>query len=241
MLFDFNDIMQNHIMRSVQDNIAMAYADFLKSDAFPCVAGKAAADRDQVRTLVVNHMACPDNDKAILSFLYDFVDECRQFERSFHSAIIIFEQPLVISESEFDKLMWERLQALSDRDALDYPFDKRVNPDVNSPDFSFSLKSEAFFIIGLHPASSRPARRFSYPALVFNPHAAFTRLREYGQYDKMKKIVRKNDLMISGSINPMLDDFGKSSEVFQYSGKTYSSSWQCPLHINHGTANNTGT
>lgn len=125
--------------------------------------------------------------------------------------------------------MWMRLQALSDLDAEMYPYDGRVNPDPQSDQFSFSLKEEAFFVIGLNPQSSRPARRFKYPTLVFNPHAQFEELRALKRYDKMKNIVRKKDVALSGSINPMLNDFGDSSEVYQYSGLRYDHNWQCPF------------
>ncbi|MDQ3193559.1 MAG: YqcI/YcgG family protein, partial [Bacteroidota bacterium] len=109
----------------------------------------------------------------------------------------------------------------------------RVSNDPESINFSFSLKEEAFFIIGLNPSSSRPARKFKYPALIFNPHAQFEKLRESNRYEKMKSIVRKRDLVYSGSLNPMLKDHGISSEVNQYSGVNYSGEWQCPLKIRH--------
>jgi FPC/CPF motif-containing protein YcgG len=88
-------------------------------------------------------------------------------------------------------------------------------------------------VIGLHPASSRPARQFAYPALIFNPHAEFEKLRTTQSYEKMKHIVRGKDMMYSGSINPMLTDFGTASDVYQYSGKQYDTDWQCPLKTNH--------
>jgi hypothetical protein len=50
----------------------------------------------------------------------------------------------------------------------------------------------------------------------------------------MKTIVRKRDISCSGSVNPMLDDFGHSSEAIQYSGLFNDNQWQCPLTINHG-------
>ncbi len=106
-----------------------------------------------------------------------------------------------------------------------------MNP--SAPEFSFSLKEEAFFIIGLHPASSRPARQFKYPALVFNPHLQFEQLREANKYQSIKYAVRKRDIAYSGSINPMLTDFGEASEVYQYSGRKYDEQWQCPLKIKH--------
>ena len=77
--------------------------------------------------------------------------------------------------------------------------------------------------------SSRLARRFRYPTLVFNPHQQFEELRATAKYDMMKNVVRKRDVAYSGSINPMLQDFGESSEVYQYSGRKYDDTWQCPL------------
>ena len=46
-------------------------------------------------------------------------------------------------------------------DAENYNYDDRVEADPSSAKFSFSIKEEAFYIIGLHAASSRQARQFS--------------------------------------------------------------------------------
>ena len=170
---------------------------------------------------------------AILQFLYDFVDDYRNSKEFYHSAAIIFKGPEFINEEMFDELLWQRLQALADLDAENYSFDKRVNNAPSSPNFSFSIKEEAFYIIGLHANSSRQSRKFRYPTLVFNPHAQFEELRETSKYEIMKNVVRKRDIAYSGSVNPMLEDFGKSSEVYQYSGRKYDDTWQCPLKINH--------
>jgi len=209
------------------------YQDYILNKNFPCVAARAAVTRQQIKCLVAGHIACPKDDQAILEFLYAFIESYRQSEDLFHSAAIIFKSPEIMSETLFDTFLWQRLQALSDLDAQQYGYDKRVKADPNSPDFSFSLKEEAFFIIGLHPGSSRPARQFRYATLVFNPHAQFEQMREADQYGKMQQIVRKRDIAFAGSINPMLQDYGTASEVYQYSGRQYDKSWQCPLRINH--------
>ena len=143
-----------------------------------------------------------------------------------------------MNEELFDELLWKRLQALADLDAANYSYDKRVNNQPSSPSFSFSIREEAFYIIGLNPASSRQSRKFRYPVLAFNPHAQFEKLRETNKYEVMKKVVRKRDITYSGSVNPMLQDFGKRSEVYQYSGRKYDDTWQCPLKINHATIKN---
>lgn len=215
-----------------KQSIINEYLSFLEAKDFPCIAAKAALSKQQVKCLVVGNMACPKDDEEILQFLYDFVDKYRNSEDFYHSAVVIFSGPTMYNEEMFDALFWQRLQAFQNLDAKKYGYDKRVDADPNSANFSFSIKEEAFYIIGLHPASSRQARQFKYPALVFNPHDQFEILKATSKYDNMKNAVRKRDVALSGSINPMLKDFGTASEVFQYSGKQYDESWQCPLKIN---------
>lgn len=219
---------------ALQDReIIEEYMGFLACRQFPCIAAKAALSRQQVKCMVAGSMACPKDDADILHFLYDFVDTYRTSKELYHSATIIFSGPQGIDEELFDAFLWQRLQSLEILDAKNYPYDSRVEADPSSAKFSFSLKEEAFYIIGLHPASSRLARQFKYPTLVFNPHAQFVQLRETTKYWMMKNSVRKRDLAFSGSVNPMLHDFGESSEVYQYSGRKYDENWQCPLNINH--------
>ena len=199
-------------------NIIDDYLNWIGMKEYPCVGAKAALGLGHIRVMVADHMACPANDEQVLEFLYDFVDQYRNLSAPYHSAAVIFKQPEGAEEKVFDRLFWQRLRSLADLDRKVYASDRRVDPDPASPHFSFSLKEEAFFIIGLHPASTRASRRFSYPAIVFNPHAEFEKLRKSNRYEPMKKVVRKRDVAFSGSINPTLTDFGEASEVYQYSG-----------------------
>ena len=216
-----------------EQTIINQYLDYLNTKEFPCIAAKAALAKNQIRCMVAHHMACPEDDQRILEFLYTFVDDYRSSKKSFQSAAIIFKEPVIQNEMMFDGLLWQRLNALSFLDKQKYAHDKRVDDDPASKSFSFSLKEEAFFIIGLHPASSRRARQFRYPALVFNPHAEFEKLRRANRYEQMKRVVRKRDIAYSGSVNPMLKDFGEDSETFQYSGIRYTADWKCPLNSHH--------
>jgi FPC/CPF motif-containing protein YcgG len=211
------------------DDIINQYWNFLNQKGFPCVAAKAALARGHIKSIVIGHMACPVHDSQILNFMYNFVDNYRSAGNSYHSAAVIFKEPLHVDEVGFDQLLWQRLKGLSALDKVRYTHDPRVDADPSSPRYSFSLKEEAFFIVGIHPASERKSRRFKYPALIFNPHAEFEKLRRLKRYDKMKEVVRKRDVFYSGSVNPMLDDFGNSSEVNQYSGMRHDSNWTCPL------------
>ncbi len=209
--------------------IIKEYSEYLRKKDFPCVAAKAALSRNHIQCMVASHMACPADDKSILQYLYSFVDMYRASEESYHSAAVIFREPVEINETAFDTLLWQRLNSLASLDKQNYTHDLRVDSDPNSPRYSFSLKEEAFFILGLHPGSSRRSRQLKYPALVFNPHAEFEKLRTSDRYTRMKEVVRKRDVEFSGSVNPMLADFGEASEVYQYSGTRHNTDWTCPL------------
>ncbi len=226
-------ILNKEIPEIDKQAIIEQYLSFIDIKEFPCIAAKAALARKNVTCMVADNMACPKDDTDIIRFLNDFVDEFRSSVDTYHSAAIIFAGPDINNEEIFDELLWERLQALEILDAKSYDYDGRVDADPSSAKFSFSIKGEAFYIIGLHPASSRVARRFMYPTLVFNPHVQFEQLRVTSKYDNMKNSVRRRDVAYSGSVNPMLEDFGQSSEVYQYSGRKYDENWQCPLKITH--------
>ena len=223
------------------DKIAGEYLDFINEKNFPCIAAKAALSADQIKIMVAGHLGCPKDDADIVRFLYGFVDLYRTANTSYHSAVIIFAHPEECSEEQFSDMLWHRLQAISDLDAKQFGWDPRVGKDTSSRDFSFSVKEEALYVIGLHARSSRKARQFKYPAIVFNPHQQFERLRATNKYLSMREAVRKRDIKLSGSVNPMLADFGESSEVFQYSGLQYDNNWKCPFIAKHANAEHHST
>ena len=211
------------------DTIVKSFHSFINNAVFPCVAAKDALTKDNIKILTAQHIACPEDDERILAFLYNFTDAYRLAEKGFHSAAVIFEEPDNLSETLFDNFMWQRLSSLRKLDEENYLHDPRVHNNPASPHFSFSIKEEAYFILALHAKNCRPARQFKYPTLIFNPHAQFEAMKTTSQYEKMQAVVRKKDIVLAGSVNPMLTNFGEASEVYQYSGKLYDKSWICPL------------
>ena len=118
----------------------------LESKDYPCIEAHDAASKQTLSCFVADHMACPVDDHAILNFIYEFVKDYRTALKGYHSVAIIFREPIRLDEILFDKLLWSRLQSLADLYALQYRYDPRVEIDVTSPHFSFSLKEEAFYI-----------------------------------------------------------------------------------------------
>lgn len=105
-----------------------------------------------------------------------------------------------------------------------------MSDDPNNPNFSFSIKGKAFYIVGMHPQSSRLARQAPYCTVVFNLHWQFEKLREMGAYQAVKNKIRLRDKKLQGTINPVLRDFGSDSETRQYSGRNVGAEWECPFH-----------
>ena len=202
---------------------------FATRKVYPCVAARAALAHGLSKTLVVSNLGSPEDDEKILESLYAYVNACRQDPTKLASFIVIFEGPKNTSEEDFEQLLWNRVQCLHLRDAQRFPWTAGTSADVSSPEFSLSLGGEAFFIIGMHPNSSRAARRFRYPTLVFNLHSQFERLRATGKFEHMRDQTRERDVKYSGSINPMVEDFGKVSEAIQYSGRQVARTHRCPF------------
>jgi len=174
------------------------------------------------------------DDLRILPMLGDTVRKYHQDRAIFRTLVVLFEGPADsathLSEEEFEAHLWARAQSLSDKDAwLGHRPDPSVSADPDDPHFSLSFSGEAFFVVGLHPQASRPARRFEAPAMVFNLHDQFEVLRTQQRYDKLRTSILARDLELAGSMNPMLARHGESSEARQYSGRVVDDSWKCPF------------
>ena len=210
---------------------AEAFRAFVKDPPFPCVGAKSALSKGRLEILVARDITSGWDDLRIYPALLDFTVQFRQKPDLFQSFAVVFEGPGDLSEEGFEHSLWDRAQSLSDKDAwLGQPYDGRVASDPDNPHFSLSFGGEAFFIVGLHPRASRPARRFSSPVLVFNLHAQFDRLRAEGRYEKLRDSILQRDELLAGSTNPMLARHGETSEARQYSGRAVDGDWRCPLH-----------
>lgn len=210
--------------------LARRFRDFVVAPNFPCVGAKAALGRGQMEIVVARDFTSAWDDLRIYPGLLDLARRYQAEPKLFQTFIAIFEQPRELSEESFEAHMWNRLQSLSDKDNWHgQPADPRVQSDPESPHFSLSFGGEAFFVVGLHPNASRPARRFEAPALVFNLHDQFEQLREQGRYEKLRENILARDLVLAGEPNPMLSRHGQSSEARQYSGRAVESDWACPF------------
>jgi FPC/CPF motif-containing protein YcgG len=211
------------------DPLVGSFEAFVADQAFPCVGAKAALNRQGMEFVVGRDFASAWDDLRILPALHDLAKRYRADPEPFQSLVVLFETGAASSEEQFEETLWKRLRSLSEKDHwLGQAHDPRVSSDPGDPHFALSFGGEAFFVVGLHPVASRPARRFASPAIVFNLHNQFERLRDQGRFDKMRKTIVARDEQLAGTINPMLADHGTVSAARQYSGRMVDASWRCP-------------
>lgn len=196
---------------------------------FPCVGGKAAVNNNTYRFGLYAEMNSPPATAGLAYDLWEYARERPTFETDFATFVASFAAPAVKDELEWEGMLWSQLQSLHDLDRAHHAWDPTVSSDPADPGFSFSFAGTAFFVVGLHPASSRRARRFPWATLVFNAHVQFERLREQNQFERLRQTVRARDYKLQGSLNPNLSNFGEASEARQYSGRAVGEGWRCPF------------
>lgn len=210
--------------------LTQRFRDFVKHAAFPCVGAKAALSRGTMTIQTARDIRSGWDDMAIYPALFGLAERYRKDPQLFQTLVILFARSGEMDEREYEGHLWNRIQSLSDKDVwLGQKVDPRVSPDPDDPHFSLSFAGEAFFVVGLHPQASRPARRFEVPAMVFNLHDQFEQLREQGRYEKLRESILDRDVALAGSLNPMLARHGAMSEARQYSGRAVEDGWRCPF------------
>jgi uncharacterized protein len=221
--------------------LAIEFSNWVKDPEFPCVGAKSALARSQIRIVIGRDFSSAWDDLVLHKSIVDFARSYGGDPTLFQSLVVIYESGAPDDEKQFEAGMWAHLNSLTQKDVwLGEQHDQRVSSNPDDPHFSLSFGGEAFFVVGLHPKASRPARRFVAPAMVFNLHDQFEKLRQQQIYDNLRKTILARDEKLAGSANPMLASHGVISEARQYSGREVANDWECPFegrkgHSNHGS------
>ncbi|QQX75494.1 MULTISPECIES: guanitoxin biosynthesis heme-dependent pre-guanitoxin N-hydroxylase GntA [Aequorivita] len=220
--------MKPSIQSQGNDAISRDFKNFILEENHPCIMANTVFQMEKYQLNVYESLGSKKTAIALMADLKNYIAHYDFESKDFESFIAVFPEAEVVSEIEFENLLWRQLQFLHEIDIK--PWDPTVSEDPNNPNFSFSLGGKAFYVVGLHPLASRMARRSPYPTLVFNLHSQFEKLREMGVYYKVRDKIRERDAALQGSINPVLQDFGEESEARQYSGRQVGQTWKCPFH-----------
>ena len=209
------------------EKIKKEFTEFILEQDHPCMMAQTVFSMDKVDFHTYENFGSKNTAKKILEDLKLYIKNYDFESNEFLTFLAVFKGRTSFSEDQFETVLWKQLEFLSELDTDSW--DPAVSSDPSNKNFSFSLGGKAFYIVGLHPNSSRLARQTPYPAMAFNLHWQFEKLREMNTYEKVRDKIRERDIELQGDINPMLKDFGETSEAKQYSGKKVGKEWECPF------------
>lgn len=204
------------------------YKKYVIKGQHPCIMAKSLFKMENYTLKIYESMSDSVSLQLLINDLKTYLKQYNFDGTEFKSFIASFPNNHFTTEIDFENALWETLQSLHTID--DCEWDHRVSDNPDDANFSFSLGGRAFYVVGLHPESSRIARQAPHTTLVFNLHHQFDKLREMGTYQVVRDTIRKNDEQLQGEINPVLRDFGSESETKQYSGRKVEAGWECPFH-----------
>src|SRR3712207_2744224 len=137
-----------------QDEALAAFRALVTEQEFPCVGARAAFNARSYALNVYDELATDRATANLSRELLDFANsELRDHE--YATFVAVFRAPVVTDELQFEHLLWRQLALLNHAD--DEPWDAHVSSDPADPQFSFSFAGQAFYVIGMHPQSSRIA------------------------------------------------------------------------------------
>jgi uncharacterized protein len=210
-----------------QEKYETEFREFVQKPVFPCLGAKGVVRLNNYTLRVYGTLGNETDARALVADLASFSAELR--DDGLSAFVAIFPHAPPEEEAEFEQRLWQQLQLVHEADPDGARWAEAVSSDPDDPHFSFSVGSRPFFVVGLHPLSSRLARRFRWPALVFNPHEQFSRLRKEGRFAGLRSAIRARDTALQGTENPNLADHGERSEARQYSGRSTEAGWKCPF------------
>ena len=205
-----------------------AFRTFVLDDAFSCLGAKSSISRGLFRFGTYARLDDPAVTAGLARDLYAFAAERglrerlhdlrRRLSRTRRAAVKRVSSAAVVPAAAAARPR----RALS---SLGSAGERRSGRSR----FLVQLRGQRVLHRGMHPQASRAARRFAWPALVFNAHEQFERLREDGRYGGLQRQIRERELRLDGDLNPNLADYGRHSEARQYSGRATEGSWRCPF------------
>lgn len=199
----------------------------LLSEAYTCLGGTSAVRRGQYRFGLYPELASGGAVSACAGDLADFAREFPADEHPVAVFVAAFDGPLSMDEAEFEIKLWNQLAGLHDCDRQRADWTAEPPDDWDKDDIGFVFADRHFFVVGLHAAASRWARRFGWPTLVFNALSHEKPIRAVGQFERMQERIRDRDRDLQGSVSPTIG----LCQTAQFSGRNVTAEWRCPADL----------
>ncbi|MFC9250381.1 guanitoxin biosynthesis heme-dependent pre-guanitoxin N-hydroxylase GntA [Amycolatopsis thailandensis] len=207
---------------------------FIQTTEFSCLGARAALKKGSI---VHGHYPALGDPESARAHYRDMLGYARGIratlsDKSFRTFVSTFEEPGgILDEEEYERLLWRHLQLIHDIDSRTYGLDEGATSDPNEPNFGFHVAGHSFFVVGMHPGSSRASRRFSRPAIAFNSLMQFMLLGD--KFFSMQDAIRKRETTNNGSVNPSFTTYEYQMPSRHFSGRMTEEDWKCPFTSRH--------
>ena len=213
-----------------RETVVSALGALVSQPNYPCIAALKSIYKKDFQIGIYGEFGSGQSWSALRQDLLRFVELQKQSKSIYLTYFAVF-QPQTFSEESFETALWNELSNLTSTEEMLEDWADPSHADPSDKNFRFSLGGTEFFVVGLHTNSSRLARKFPYPMMIFNVFAQFEALEKLGQYESMIQTNRSRDIKFQGQVNPMVEQHGDNWEPIQFSGKSNSKEWKCPFHF----------
>lgn len=213
-----------------EGSVREAMRAFVTQKDYPCIAALKSQQANEFRLGIYEDFGSGRTGRSLRARLGEFLAEQKRTDSPYLSFWAVYGGESHFSEEEFERRMWHELSSLTSLAEKSADWGPHES-DPRSRKFAFCLFGEPFFVVGLHPNSSRRARRFGRPALVFNVFRQFAALQRKGAYLPMVRTNRLREMKFDGGVNPMAKKHGEQWEAIQFSGRENSEDWVCPFRF----------
>ena len=147
--------MGNHKLK--EDN----FKKFIIEEDHPCIMSQTIFSSENYQLHTYKGLGSITAAKKIVEDLKNYLEGYDFSTNEFFSFIAVFEDASDYSEKGFEDLLWKQLQNIHNIDHKKW--DGTVSSNPKNKSFSFSILGTAFYIVGMHPNSSRNARKSPRP------------------------------------------------------------------------------
>jgi len=119
------------------------FKEFILEKNHPCIMANTVFSMNNYELHIYDKLGTKQTAKKMLEALNDYIDSYDFSDNNFKTFIAVFPEVEIISEIEFENLLWRQLQFLNDYDTA--AWDPQVSNDPTHKNFSFSIGGRAFY------------------------------------------------------------------------------------------------
>jgi uncharacterized protein len=183
-----------------------------KEKPFPCIPATIGFTLDQLRYGFVGDPRSSTTINEVSLLFSEYTIKSKEFG-NFTSLIVFYDTPQDLKATYnvemFEKLFWNQLSGLNEKDTKDWPDDIPQDPD--NPLWEFCYNGEKYFMYCASPShQKRLSRHFDYFMLAITPRwvlQEFSKVESFA--NNMKGMIRKRlENYDSIQIHPDLNSYG---------------------------------